>query len=63
MIPFKFLCKKSYGRTIFYPSNDQSVALLKIFKRTAITGVSSMGLLKTIVPVEIEYEQVKWEKE
>ncbi len=60
---FKFLCKAVYGRTLFYPVDDKGKALLKIFRRTAIEGVSSMGLLKSILPIEIEYEKEIWGKD
>jgi len=57
---FRFLCKKVYGRTLFYPMDDKGKSLLKIFRRTCIDGMSSMGLLKSIIPIEIEYEKVIW---
>lgn len=60
---FRFLCKKVYGRTLFYPMDDRGKSLLKIFRRTCIDGMSSMGLLKGIIPVEIEYEKVIWGKD
>ena len=60
---FRFLCKKVYGRTLFYPLDDKGKSLLKIFRRTCIDGICAMGLLKSIVPIEIEYEKVAWGKD
>ena len=60
---FRFLCKKVYGRTLFYPMDDNGKSLLKIFRRTCIDGISSMGLLKAVLPIEIEYEKVMWGKD
>lgn len=60
---FKFLYKKVYGRSLFYPVDEKGKSLLKIFRRTCIDGISSMGLLKTIIPVEIIYESVEWSGE
>ena len=57
---FKFMCKRVYGRTLFYPLDDRGKSLLKIFRRTCIDGISSMGLLKSIIPIEIIYESVEW---
>ncbi len=57
---FKFLCKRVYGRTLFYPVDEKGKSLLKIFRRTCIDGLSSMGILKSILPIEIIYEQVEW---
>lgn len=59
---FKFLCKRVYGRTLFYPVDEKGKSLLKIFRRSCIDGIGSMGLLKSILPIEIEYESVTWGK-
>ena len=55
---FKFLCKRVYGRTLFYPIDEKGISLLKIFRRTCIDGIKHMALLKTIIDVEIVYEMV-----
>ena len=59
---FKFKCKRVYGRTLFYPMDDSGKSLLKIFRRTCIDGQKHMGLLKSILPIEIEYESINWDE-
>jgi len=61
-VPLKFLCKKAYGRTIFYPMCERSTGFLKIFRRTAISGIANMGVLKNLIPIDIEYEKIEWKK-
>lgn len=63
MTTLKFLCKKSYGRTIFYPMCDRSKSFLKIFRGTAVSGIANMGILKGLIPIEIEYEKIEWKNE
>lgn len=57
---FKFKYKKVYGRHLFYPLDDKSKSLLNIFRRTCIDGQSAMGILKSILPIEIEWETIEW---
>lgn len=55
---FKFMCKRVYGRTLFYPVDEKGQQLLKIFRRTTIDGIQNMAILKLIIPIEIVYEEV-----
>ncbi len=58
---FKFMCKRVYGRTLFYPVDDNGKRLLKIFRRTTIDGIQNMAILKLIIPIEIVYEEVNFD--